>query len=242
MAGREKGGPGKARADLFFARPWVIAADSDASADRIELIRDLALRLGALPQQIIPAEHDAAVAVVSHLPQLAASLVAARLTAAKPAHLDLAGQGLRDTTRVAASDPELWLQILNQNASEIAPLIAELGKDLTDLSAALQNPDANGSLATVHALLERGNQGVAKIPGKHGGQFAEYEQVTVIIDDSPGALASLPTFIGEIDVNIEDLKLEHSPGAEIGLVELQVMPTAVKLLVSKLTESGWRLV
>jgi prephenate dehydrogenase len=242
MAGREKGGPGKARADLFFARPWVIAADSGALVERVELIRDLALWLGALPQQITPAEHDAAVAVVSHLPQLAASLVAARLTAAKPAHLDLAGQGLRDTTRVAASDPELWLQILNQNANEIAPLIAELGKDLTELSAALQNPEANGSLATVHALLERGNQGVAKIPGKHGGQFAEYEQVTVIIDDSPGALASLLTFIGEIDVNIEDLKLEHSPGAEIGLVELQVMPTAVKLLVSKLIESGWRLV
>ena len=50
------------------------------------------------------------------------------------------------------------------------------------------------------------------------------------------------TFIGEIDVNIEDLKLEHSPGAEIGLVELQVLPDAAKLLATRLTESGWRLV
>lgn len=242
MAGREKGGPGKARADLFFARPWVIAAEADADADRIELIRDLALRLGALPQQMTPQEHDAAVAVVSHLPQLAASLVAARLNLAKPAHLDLAGQGLRDTTRVAASDPELWLQILNQNAAEIAPIIAELGKDLDELSQALSNPEGTGSLARLHSILERGNQGVSKIPGKHGGKYAEYEQVTVIIDDSPGALASLLTFIGEIDVNIEDLKLEHSPGAEIGLVELQVMPGSAKQLVSQLTDSGWRLV
>ena len=94
----------------------------------------------------------------------------------------------------------------------------------------------------MHAILESGNQGVSKIPGKHGGKYAEYELVTVIIDDSPGALASLFTFIGEIDVNIEDLKLEHSPGAEIGLVELQVLPDAAKLLVARLTESGWRLV
>ena len=242
MAGREKGGPGKARADLFFARPWVIAAESDADADRMELIKDLALRLGALPQQMTPEEHDAAVAVVSHLPQLAASLVAARLNLAKPSHLDLAGQGLRDTTRVAASDPELWLQILNQNASEIAPLIAELGKDLEELSQALSNPESTGSLAKLHSILERGNQGVSKIPGKHGGKYAEYEQVTVIIDDSPGALASLLTFIGEIDVNIEDLKLEHSPGAEIGLVELQVLPESAKQLVAQLTDAGWRLV
>lgn len=242
MAGREKGGPGKARADLFFARPWVIAAEPDAEVERIEIIRDLALRLGALPQQMTPKEHDAAVALVSHLPQLASSLVAARLTAAKPSHLDLAGQGLRDTTRVAGSDPELWLQILNQNAPEIAPLVAELAHDLGELASAISNPEKEGSLAKLHSLLERGNQGVAKIPGKHGGKFAEYDQVTVIIDDSPGALASLLTFIGEINVNIEDLKLEHSPGAEIGLVEIQVLPESSKHLISQLSDAGWRLV
>ena len=242
MAGREKGGPGKARADLFFARPWIIAAEPDAATDRIEEIRDLALRLGALPQQMTPREHDSAVAIVSHLPQLAASLVAARLNSANPSHLDLAGQGLRDTTRIAASDPELWLQILNQNAAQIAPLLSDLADDLDEISKSLGDPHAKGSLAKLHALLERGNQGVSKIPGKHGGKYAEYEQVTVIIDDSPGALASLLAFIGEIDVNIEDLKLEHSPGAEIGLVEVQVMPSSAKQLVSGLTESGWRLV
>lgn len=242
MAGREKGGPGKARADLFFARPWIIAAESDAASDRIEEIRDLALRLGALPQQMTPQEHDSAVAIVSHLPQLASSLVAARLNSANPSHLDLAGQGLRDTTRIAASDSELWLQILNQNAAQIAPLLSELASDLDEISKSLSDPEAKGSLAKLHAVLERGNQGVSKIPGKHGGKYAEYEQVTVIIDDSPGALAALLTFIGEIDVNIEDLKLEHSPGAEIGLVELQVMPTSAKQLISSLTESGWRLV
>lgn len=242
MAGREKGGPGKARADLFFARPWVITTNPDTDPARLEQVRDLALRLGALPQVMSAQTHDAAVAMVSHLPQLVASLAAARLTQARPEQLELAGQGLRDTTRIAASDPDLWIQILSQNSSEIAPLLKLLASDLAELSESLESPELNGSLAKLHALLERGNQGVAKIPGKHGGKYAEYELVTVIIDDSPGALAALLTFIGDIDVNIEDLKLEHSPGAEIGLVELQVLPRSAKGLIQSLTEAGWRLV
>lgn len=242
MAGREKGGPGKARADLFFARPWVITTREELDSDRVELIRDLALRLGALPQIMSAEEHDSAVALVSHLPQLAASMVAARLIGANPEHLALSGQGLRDTTRIAASDPELWMQILEQNAQKIAPLIAALSSDLNELQQSLQNPGAAGALAKLHNLLDRGNQGVANIPGKHGGKYANYELVTVIIDDSPGALAALLTFVGEINVNIEDLKLEHSPGAEIGLVEIQVMPEVASHLSSSLLESGWRLV
>ena len=242
MAGREKGGPGKARADLFFARPWVIATREQLDSGRIELIRDLALRLGALPQLMSSAEHDRAVALISHLPQLASSLVAGRLISANPDHLALSGQGLRDTTRIAGSDPELWMQIIEQNAEQILPLVKGLRSDLEKLEQSLGAPEAAGALATIHSLLERGNQGVANIPGKHGGKYANYELVTVIIDDSPGALASLLTFIGEINVNIEDLKLEHSPGAEIGLVEIEVLPEAAGHLSSSLVEAGWRLV
>jgi prephenate dehydrogenase len=63
-----------------------------------------------------------------------------------------------------------------------------------------------------------------------------------VIDDSPGALASLLTFIGDVGVNIEDLKLEHSPGAPIGLVEIQVLPESADLLAKQLTDNGWRIV
>jgi prephenate dehydrogenase len=66
--------------------------------------------------------------------------------------------------------------------------------------------------------------------------------LTVMIDDSPGSLAELFTFIGEVGVNIEDFKLEHSPGAPIGLVELQVMPDSARQLSEALLQRGWRLV
>jgi prephenate dehydrogenase len=242
MAGREKGGPGAARADLFFARPWVITARETNSTSAIELIRDIAIRVGALPIELSVERHDAAVALVSHLPQLAASALAANLLDGSPEQLSLTGQGLRDTARIASSDPDLWLQIISQNAKAIAPLVSNLKLELEKLEQALEKIEEPGSLATIHSLLARGNQGVASIPGKHGGKFAEYELVTVMIDDSPGAIAALFTFVGDIGVNIEDFKLEHSPGAPIGLVELQVMPQVYEQLVRELSANGWRLV
>jgi len=82
---------------------------------------------------------------------------------------------------------------------------------------------------------------VESIPGKHGGKYFEYEVVTALIDDSPGALASLLVFVGEIGVNLEDISLEHSPGAPIGIVEMQVLPEVATKLAEALTENGWRL-
>ena len=242
MAGREKGGPGSARADLFFARPWIITAGEDVPAASVDLVKDLAFRVGALPTELSAEKHDAAVALVSHLPQLLASALATALTEGTAEQLSLAGQGLRDTARIASSDPDLWLQIITQNAEAIRPLIAKVKQELETLEHSLEKLDGQGALAQVHSLLSRGNQGVARIPGKHGGKYAEYQQVTVMIDDSPGALAALFTFVGEIGVNIEEIKLEHSPGAPIGLVELQVIPASFEHLVKELTANGWRLV
>jgi len=241
MAGREAGGPRGARADLFFARPWVITPGSESTEQQITKLRQLALEMDALPATLSPEEHDSSVALVSHLPQLVSSALAARLLASGDADLSLAGQGLRDTTRIAASDPDMWLQILQQNAGHIAPLLAGLKSDISGLADAFQSIDAPGSLAQIHKLLTAGNDGVAKVPGKHGGKYLQYKTVTALIDDSPGALASLLTFIGEKGINLEDIQLEHSPGAPIGLVELQVVPEIENELISQLTQNGWRL-
>jgi prephenate dehydrogenase len=117
-----------------------------------------------------------------------------------------------------------------------------LQADLAQLSNSVAKIDQAGSLAKIHALLQGGNSGVARIPGKHGGKSSNYQVVTVVIEDAPGALASLLTFIGEIGVNLEDLNLEHSPGAPIGLVELQVLPEVAIKLSEQLISNGWRLV
>jgi len=241
MAGREASGPIGARADIFFARPWVITPHDVTAQKHIDTLRHLAMQLDALPVVMSSVEHDQAVALVSHLPQLVSSALAARLVDGSKEMLNLSGQGLRDTTRIAASDPQMWLQILSQNDQKIKPLLGSLIQDLRQLEASFENLADQDSLAVVQDLMARGNSGVESIPGKHGGKYFEYEVVTALIDDSPGALASLLVFVGEIGVNLEDISLEHSPGAPIGIVEMQVLPEVATKLAEALTENGWRL-
>jgi prephenate dehydrogenase len=241
MAGRERGGAISGRADLFVGRPWVISANEQNSAAALALIEDLAIELGSAPLKVSALEHDRAVALVSHVPQLVSSLLAARLVSAEAADVSLAGQGLRDTTRIAASDPKLWLQILAANAAEVAPVLKAFEADVHALVESLEKIDHTGSLATVSRALEAGNQGVERIPGKHGTKQTAYAQVVVMIADKPGELGRLFNEVGEIGVNIEELKLEHSPSAPVGLVELYVLPSVEKKLIADLDARGWRI-
>lgn len=242
MAGRERGGAASGRADLFLGRVWVVVPSETSSAKARQVVENLALDLSSAPVEASAAEHDRAVAFVSHVPQLISSITAASLIDASDEDIALAGQGVRDTTRIAASNPKLWLQILSANAPEVLAVLRNVQNDLGAVMQALENPEVNGSLSTLNSLLERGNAGVARLPGKHGTKSTKYSVTTVMIDDSPGELARLLTEIGEIGVNLEEIKLEHSPSSPVGLVEVSVLPQVEATLISALTERGWKLV
>ncbi|TXK19883.1 prephenate dehydrogenase [Homoserinibacter sp. GY 40078] len=240
MAGRERGGAVSARADLFVGRPWIVAGHDAIGYRRAAAIEDMILDLGAVPIEMDVAAHDAAVALVSHAPQLVASLMAARLRDGSPSALGLAGQGLRDTTRIASSDPGLWVQILGANASGIAEVLRPLRDQLDQVIAALDAPDEPASRRIIAETLAAGNDGVARIPGKHG-QDKRFTSLVVKIDDRPGELARLLTEIGEEGVNMEDLRLEHSPETRVGFAEISVLPEAAHPLASALEQRGWTL-
>jgi len=241
LAGRERGGPLAGRADLFIGRPWVVAAHDDISYQRATAIDDLILDLGATLVEMTPEEHDKGVALVSHVPQVVSTLMARRLTDAPASALNLAGQGLRDVTRVAASDPELWVQILGANPEPVREILLALRDDLDRFIDALADPTAPGARRQVAEEIAGGNTGVARLPGKHG-QDRRYASLTVMVDDTPGQLARLFNEIGDVGVNLEDLRLEHSPGAQIGLAEISILPEAVSRLTTELAARGWRIV
>ncbi len=238
MAGRERGGAISGRADLFVGRPWVITSHDGADERGIDLVADLASHLGSAVVRVGTKEHDRAVALVSHVPQLVSSLLASRLVTAAPEDIALAGQGLRDTTRIAASDPELWLQILEANADEVLPLLQSFAADLSSLISGFEVREPQ---AQIRSVMEAGNIGVGRIPGKHGGKHTNYAQVIVMVEDRPGELARLLTEVGEIGINLEELQLEHSPSAQIGLAELYVAPTEAERLTADLVARGWRI-
>ncbi len=255
MAGRERSGPMAARGDLFVGRPWVLTPVPGTSLAAKALVRETATRLGAAVVELDPASHDEAVALVSHLPQVAASLVAARLVDAPGQAVALAGQGLRDVTRIAASDPVLWAQILAGNA---APLARQLRAVRDDLDRAVQALEGlvghdghdgtgagtapgrtQGQVGALARLVADGNAGRARVPGKHGDAPAVWSTVPVLVPDRPGALAALIGTIGEVGVNIEDLRIEHSPGRLAGVAEVAVLPAERDRLVGELRGRGW---
>lgn len=240
MAGREKSGPVAARGELFTSMPWVVCPSAETTPEALQTAKSLAGDLGAVVSQFAAEEHDEAVALVSHLPQVMSSLLASRLQGTPLHALSLAGNGLRDTTRIAASDPTLWVQILGGNADKLVHLLQGVREDLNRLIGTLESPLAPGARLDLAQLISEGNAGQARIPGKHGGPPQAYSWLTVLVDDRPGQIARLLTEIGEIGVNVEDLRLDHSSGQNVGMVELSVLPNKHDLLVESLTDRGWR--
>lgn len=235
MAGSERSGPLAASSALFDGRPWAITAHAGSCAGAVEAVASLARLCGALPVPFTPEEHDRAVARTSHLPHLVAALVAGRLTDAPATHMVLSGQGVRDVTRIAAGDPQMWQQIITANAGALGELLHEVRDDLDTLLTAL----GAGERASVMGVLARGVAGTAAIPGKHGGPAQRVTELFVAVPDHPGELARLLSDAGEIGVNVEDLRIDHDPGRPVGLVELTVAAEQVDLLQTSLEARNW---
>lgn len=233
MAGREIGGPESARGDLFQGCIW--AYDPMGVEEKsLTLGLELIALCGATALPIDSSEHDQAVALASHLPQAVSTLLAGQLMGAKDTHLELAGGGLRDTTRIAASSPALWSEILGSNAAALRPLLLNLQKDLSALIENLEDP------SFLTTFMEGGNQGRARIPGKHGGASRSYTYLPVVIEDKPGQLAALFEECAQAGVNVEDLTIEHSPEQYTGLITLALSHDDAAKLFSHLERNGWK--
>ena len=257
MAGRERSGPVAARGDLFLGRPWVVCPTASSAPERVEAIRGLAVALGATPVTMTADDHDEAVALISHLPQVASSLVAARLRLAAEGAVALAGQGLRDLTRIAGSDPMLWAQVLSANAGPVVDVLRAMRADLDGVIEALdalakegragldagpEAASAPGARAVLGHLVADGNIGRERIPGKHGAPPTAYAVVTAILPDRPGQLGRLFNDIADAGINVEEFSLEHSPGQQVGLAEVSVLPAVREALETALTQRGWHVV
>lgn len=233
MAGREIGGPEAARSDLFVGWPWIYTPTTNCDEDVVILVVELIETLGATPIRMTPEEHDAAVALISHLPQISASLLAKQLHLGPEDWLALAGQGVKDTTRIAASDPTLWREIIAMNRGQIRPLLIKMSEDLNNLISEFDDDD------TIEQFIVEGRSGRERIPGKHGGRPRDYAYLPIVIEDKPGQLAVLFQECATAQVNIEDLSIEHSPGQFTGLITLALSSIDAERLADHLAHRGW---
>jgi len=235
MAGSHHSGPLTARADLFVDRTWVIARHDQASPSAVTAVERLAELCGSRVEYMDAGEHDLAVAEVSHVPQIISSLMAGNLVDVPASHLRLAGQGVRDVTRIAASDENMWTQIITSNREVIGTQLEKVAEALDDVRSHLDSPQV------VFDFMRHGVEGTRVLPGKHGRTQQDYVHLIVEIPDSPGALARLFADVDAAGVNVEDLGIEHDRTREVGYISIAIQPEKADSLAQAMTEAGWTL-
>jgi cytidylate kinase len=184
MAGSEKAGVFAARADLFVGRTYLLTPQ-EADPELYNRFLMVLHKIGARPMVTTPEEHDRRVAYTSHLPHLWSSALAAALAGQGTAEEMAAfcGNGLRDTTRIAASDPELWRDIFTANRSNLLHATRQARQVLADLQGALEREEYDRLRETLEVAKEfRDRLGLAfgDTPPPQGG-------LQVAIDGPAGA-------------------------------------------------------
>jgi prephenate dehydrogenase len=153
MAGDHRAGWGASRAGLFAGATTYLCPAAGAGAESLALAHALWTALGARPEVVDAAAHDARLALTSHLPQLASTLVGRTLAKAGVARAEL-GPGGRDVTRLAGSSPEVWAAIAIDNAAPITSALRALEAELRATRAAIERGDAAAVLAVLRAAQE----------------------------------------------------------------------------------------
>ncbi len=222
MAGSERHGMAAADPALFDDAWWILTPTEATSSEAFGTVRDLVITLGARPVSLDPLTHDALIARLSHVPQLAASaLVATAASATEEENLlGLAAGGFRDVTRIAASDPDLWVAILRSNRSAVLDGLGGLRAGLQDLEAMIDAADWAG----VHKYLSAARTARLELfarPDMAGDPVT----LALPVQDRPGLLAEVTTAAGRIGANIEDLRIIHSTEGGQGRLEMVIAGT-----------------
>lgn len=222
MAGSAETGAAHASTDLFVGATYLLTPTTHTDADAYRRLHALVAGLGARVLAVSPERHDLLVAVISHLPQLAAStlmnLAAERARDEHAGLLLLAAGGFRDATRVAASNPDLWLDICAENRDAIVAVLDDYRERIGALRSVLAVADDDGLLRT----LADARAARRSLPGKETvtGRLVELH---LSIPDRPGVFAEVTTTVGRVGVNIEDIAVEHAPEGGRGLLRLAIL-------------------
>ncbi len=224
MAGGATSGPSLASSHLFHGATWVLTVD-DAGQTDLEAMEAVVRSLGANPMRMSAAGHDAAVARVSHLPHLLAAAlmsVAERDTGA----IGLAGGGFRDLTRIAASDPAWWVEILAANRAHLEEAISDLEEELARWRSRLGDDRGVGD------ALAAASEARSTI-GEHN------VQVKVVLYDRPGEIARVGHALEASRANVRDFQLRHGEHGGGGILTISVTPSTAERLREALTTEGF---
>jgi prephenate dehydrogenase len=237
MAGSERHGVDAADDELFEDAWWILTPTQETSSAAYRTVAALAGDCGARPIAVAPDVHDALIARLSHVPQLAASAVVQMASGDvdNESLLGLAANGFRDVTRIAASDPDMWVAIVRSNREAILEALGQLENVLGDFRTTIER----GDWPALHGALRRSRAARLELFAKPV-YTGEPVGISLLIPDRPGVLAEVTMAAGELGANIEDLRILHSTEGGRGRLELVVAGRdRAGDLVDKLTELGY---
>jgi prephenate dehydrogenase len=212
MAGSQLSGVANASSNLFEGARYFLTPTSNTDPDDYREVAGFVRELGAVPTAVDPEKHDLLMAALSHLPHLMAAALLKVASDISPEALSFAGPSFRDLTRVGASNPELWSDILAENAPALgealgafAGAMAQLGSEIKDRESmegrfrqAREAYDALGGI-----LVEKGGANV---------------EVAIPVENRPGVFAEVTTLMGSNNINILDLYVRHSNTERAALI------------------------
>jgi prephenate dehydrogenase len=238
MAGSEQEGIDGADPSLFEGATWVLTPTVDTDPDAFTLVRAVVTDLGAEVIALTPEQHDALVAVVSHVPHLTAATLmglAAEGAEAHTALLRLAAGGFRDMTRVAAGHPGIWPDICRENRDAIVAALDQLSAALAVTRQLVADGDRDGLLHR----LEQARTARMNLPAR-AVRPEELAELRVPVPDRPGVLAEVTTSLSEVGANIYDIETVHSAEGTRGVLVLLVDAGQIELVRDALLARGYR--
>jgi prephenate dehydrogenase len=238
MAGSEQVGLDGADPELFVGATWVLTPTSGTDPASYSRLQAVVVSLGADVVALTPDQHDALVAVVSHVPHLTAATLmnlADRKAEKHVALLRLAAGGFRDMTRIAAGQPGIWPDVCADNAPAIVDAFDVLLADLT----AMRDRVASGDRAGLLDVLGKAAAARRSLPSR-AVRPERLTEIRVPVPDRPGVLAEITTLAGDLGVNIADLEIAHSAEGERGVLVLVVDADGAERLQGALTGRAYR--
>lgn len=232
MAGSQLSGVANARADLFRGARYFLTPTDATDPEDYREVQSFVRELGAVPTAVEPEKHDLLMAALSHLPHMMAAALLEVASNISPEALSFAGPAFRDLTRVGASNPELWSDILSENAQAVGEVLKEFVRTMEDLGGEVEDRER------ITARFVEARRAYDSLGGILVEKSGTNVDLAIPVRNRPGVFAEVTTLMGSNSINILDLYVRHSNTERAALV-LTLDSDAVKLARELLFEAGF---
>jgi prephenate dehydrogenase len=227
MTGSQLSGVANARADLFKGARYFLTPTEETDPGAYREVAGFVRSLGAVPTAVDPEKHDLLMAALSHLPHLMAAALLRVASDISPEALSFAGPSFRDLTRVGASNPSLWSDILAENAPALGEALGAFAGAMAQLGSEISNRES------IERRFREAREAYEALGGILIESTGKNVEIAVPVENRPGVFAEVTTLMGSNNINILDLYVRHSNTERAALVltlDADAAPVAQELL------------